>query len=59
MYVVFHFRLGEYLEQYRTWVAAGVVIIALMLIVHGVGREEADYVLRRGTTVCLECIGID
>ena len=47
------------MEKGKLWAARGaVIVLAVVCIVFGVMREEQMEVLKKATSVCLQCIGI-
>ncbi|MDD3867160.1 MAG: CD1871A family CXXC motif-containing protein [Eubacteriales bacterium] len=45
-------------ERQRSAATAGLLFIAVALMLTGFLRDEFGFVLRRAINICLECIGI-
>ena len=44
--------------QKRTIITGLLLLTAVAFVLFGIYRNEAETVIRKATTVCLECIGI-
>ena len=42
----------------KAWIAPALLIVGIGMMIYGVMDGEAEIVLRKAATICLECIGV-
>ncbi|MDY2968679.1 MAG: CD1871A family CXXC motif-containing protein [Butyricicoccus pullicaecorum] len=42
----------------KAWIAPALLLVGIGMMIYGVMDGEAEIVLRKAATICLECIGV-